>query len=227
MPAVVCCIAPEAALTALAMAEVRHRRVSIAQQNIARFDVPMDDSGFVRFDQCIDHVPERRKGFIDRQSSGAHQPIAQRLPLHKRHDVVEKPLSLTGIVERQDVRVLKLRGDVDLSYEAIGPHRCTQLRTQHLERHLAAVLEVLGKVDGGHPAGTELALDGVAVGESRLQSVELLGLIGHCAIPQVLLIHYAGRTRQGPEDHPETVILYLYHRLSILWVPLAWLLTQL
>ena len=38
---------------------------------------------------------------------------------------------------------------------------------QDLDGDLAAVLEVLGEVDGGHAALAELALEAVAVGEGR------------------------------------------------------------
>ena len=37
----------------------------------------------------------------------------------------------------------------------------------HLERDGAVVLQVLGEEDGRHAAAAELALDGVAVGQSR------------------------------------------------------------
>jgi hypothetical protein len=41
------------------------------------------------------------------------------------------------------------------------------------------VLEILCEKNGGHPAGSQLALDAVAVGEGGLQGVELTGLVGH------------------------------------------------
>ena len=46
-----------------------------------------------------------------------------------------------------------------------GPSSDAQLGPEHLDRHLAAVPEVVGQVDRGHPAAAELAEDGVAVGE--------------------------------------------------------------
>jgi hypothetical protein len=42
-----------------------------------------------------------------------------------------------------------------------------------------AFVLVLGEIDGGHPAVAEFTLDAVAVGESGLQAVELVGLVGH------------------------------------------------
>ena len=46
-----------------------------------------------------------------------------------------------------------------------------QLRTEHLDRHLAVVLEVLGEIHGRHTALTQLPLDPVAVGESGRESM--------------------------------------------------------
>jgi hypothetical protein len=36
---------------------------------------------------------------------------------------------------------------------------------QNLDRDFALMLEVVREIDGGHPAGADLALDTVAVGE--------------------------------------------------------------
>jgi hypothetical protein len=47
-----------------------------------------------------------------------------------------------------------------------------QLRAQHLDRHLPAMLHVLGEIHGRH-------LDTVAVGEGDAQAINLLGLVGH------------------------------------------------
>jgi hypothetical protein len=74
------------------------------------------------------------------------------------------------------MRVLQLRGCGDLLDEALGPEYSGQLGLQHLDGHLALVLQILGQVDGGHPPRPELALDAVAGGEGRLQAG---GQVGH------------------------------------------------
>ena len=56
-------------------------------------------------------------------------------------------------------------GDLDFPEEALAAEHGRQLGAQHLDGDLAAVLEVLGEVDGGHATGAEFALDPVAVGE--------------------------------------------------------------
>jgi len=73
--------------------------------------------------------------------------------------------------------VLKLCRDLDLLEEPLGAKHGGEFGTQDLHRDLAVVLEVLGEVDGGHAAGPELVLDGVAVGEGGFETVEELR---HC-----------------------------------------------
>ncbi len=47
------------------------------------------------------------------------------------------------------------------------------------QSHLTVELQVLGKVDRGHPASTDLFLDGIAVGEGGLEAVEK---VWHCVL---------------------------------------------
>ncbi len=56
-------------------------------------------------------------------------------------------------------------GDPDFVGEPLGAEQRPQLGPEHLDRHLAAVLQIVGQVDRGHPAPAELALDGVPARE--------------------------------------------------------------
>ena len=62
--------------------------------------------------------------------------------------------------------VVEPGGDLDLGQEAFGAEHRAQLAAQDLEGYFAIMLEVGGEVDGGHAAGTELALDAVAFFQS-------------------------------------------------------------
>ena len=69
----------------------------------------------------------------------ALEPLAQRLPFHVRHDEVEPPPPrLAGIEQRQDVRVLELRRNLDLAQEASGAYGRGEILAKHLERDLDA-----------------------------------------------------------------------------------------
>ena len=55
-----------------------------------------------------------------------------------------------------------------------GPsHDRGQRRLKNLERHLAAVLQILGEIDRDHPACAKLARDAVAIRQRRGQSREV------------------------------------------------------
>jgi len=79
-----------------------------------------------------------------------------------RHDVEEETVRLTGVEERQDVRVLEARRRPDLGQKRGGAHDRGELGLQDLQRDLSPVPDVVGQIDRGHTALTELALDAVA-----------------------------------------------------------------
>ena len=59
--------------------------------------------------------------------------------------------------------MLEVGGRLDLAQEPLGADDRGEFGPQHLDCHLAVVLEVLGQVHGGHAALAELALEAVAV----------------------------------------------------------------
>src|SRR5205085_3481619 len=79
------------------------------------------------------------------------------------------------IDERQDVRVLELRREADLSEKPLGTEDGGKLRAEHFERDGAVVLEISGEIDRGHPAAAELALDRVTTREGRTHALEEVG----------------------------------------------------
>jgi hypothetical protein len=76
-----------------------------------------------------------------------------------------------GIVEREDVRVVETRGDLDLAEEAIGPDDRGKFGVQYLQRDLAVMLDVLGQIDGGHATTTNLPLEAVDPAYGRSNAI--------------------------------------------------------
>ena len=74
-------------------------------------------------------------------------------------------MRVTGVEQRQQIRMLEIRGDFDLGQKAICSENGTQFRIQNLERDLTIVLEIAGEIDGGHPAGADQALNRVPVAQ--------------------------------------------------------------
>src|SRR3970040_1019661 len=82
--------------------------------------------------------------------SRASRALPQRLTLHVRHHIVEQAAGLSRVEQRQDVRMLELGGDLDLTQEPRAADRRAEILLQHLDRDLTVVLEVLGEVHGRH-----------------------------------------------------------------------------
>ena len=105
----------------------------------------------------------------------ALQPLAQRLPFHVGHDVVEQVVvDLPRVVQRNDVGMLQARRDVDLPQEPLGPEADREVRMQHLDCHRAAVPAVLGHVHRRHAPAADLPLDAVPAGQRGADAIRLL-----------------------------------------------------
>ena len=135
------------------------------QQDVLGLDVAVDDAVAVRVVERRGDLGGDAHRVGHRQLLFAADPVADGLALDERHHVIEEAVGVARVDEPEDVRVLQVGGGLDLGEEALGADHGAEFGTQHLDRHLAVVLDVVGQVDGGHAAGAELALEGVAVGE--------------------------------------------------------------
>jgi len=71
------------------------------------------------------------------------------------------------VEQRQDVRVLQLRGNADLAQEAIPAKQRGEFLAENLDRDIAIVFDVVREIHGGHATGAEFTLDAVAAREGR------------------------------------------------------------
>ena len=81
--------------------------------------------------------------------------------------------------------MLQIRGRLDLAQKAVGADDRRELVAQHLDRDVAIVLEIAREIHRRHPAGAELALDAIAIGEARAQAIDVIG-------------HLSGRDKSSP-----------------------------
>jgi hypothetical protein len=72
--------------------------------------------------------------------------------------------------------MLEVGRDLDLAEEPLGSQGSGQLGPKDLHGHGAVMPEILGEVDGRHPAMTELALEAVPVGQPGPKAI---GDVGH------------------------------------------------
>src|SRR5207244_8539074 len=95
------------------------------QQDVLGLYVPMDQVPGVRVAESGSDLPRDAQGLLDRELLLAVELVAQRLALDVRHDVKEEPSGVTGVVQREDVRMIQTRGDFDLTQE-IGRASCRE-----------------------------------------------------------------------------------------------------
>jgi hypothetical protein len=140
------------------------------QQDVFRLDVAMDDAACVRVGERVGDILSDPNRVLERELLLAGDPLAQGVSFDVRHHVVQMAVGLAGIVEREDVRVTELSGDLDLPEEALRPKAGRQFAVQHFDGNRSVVPEISGEVNRGHPPAAELALERVAMAEGVGQS---------------------------------------------------------
>lgn len=105
----------------------------------------------------------------------AIDPVAQRLALDMRHDVVKHAARFTRIVNRDDVGVCETRDGLDFLKKSLGAERRGNILIENLDRDGAVVPWVTREVDRSHPASAKLVLYSIAVAEGGLRSGQFVG----------------------------------------------------
>jgi hypothetical protein len=160
---------PPAVLNARAMPKSA-TTACVSSKNVFRFDVAVYDALAVGMRERIGNLTHDLNRVRDGELTLARQARAKRFALDIGHDVIQEVASLSGIVERKDVRVNEPGGDLDLAQEALASDQARDIRAEDLERDRAAVAEIARNVDRRHPSATDLALDGVPVLDVGLET---------------------------------------------------------
>jgi hypothetical protein len=95
----------------------------------------------------------------------AAQSVAKRFSAHERHHVEDAVVRLARIVQREDVRMLEPRRELDLVQEPAGAEEGADLGPQQLHGDFAVMLGVTRQVDGRHPALPDGPLHDVPLAE--------------------------------------------------------------
>jgi hypothetical protein len=155
-------------------AEVGDHRLAGLEQDVLRLDVAVDDALPVGIRERRRRPARDPDRLEDREGAVPGEPLAQRFPRDPRHHVIEDPVGVAGVVEREDVRMGEARGGADLEEEPLRPEGRGEPRPEHLERDAAVMAEVVREVHRGRAAAAELALDRVPPGQGGLQALHPL-----------------------------------------------------
>ena len=93
--------------------------MAAGEEHVVRLDVAMDDPARMCVRQGVTDVAEDEHYLFRCQRTVARQSLAQREPRFIWHHVVQGAVGLSRIVERDDVRMLQLRHDLDLAEKSI------------------------------------------------------------------------------------------------------------
>jgi hypothetical protein len=156
-------------------AEVGHQCGTIVQQDVFGLDVAVDDPVPVGVVEGRRHLGGDSYRVVHRQLLLPADPVPHRFPFDIRHDIEEEAVGFAAVKEREDVRVLEVRGGGNFGKKSLRADDRGQFGAQYLHRHAAIVLDVLSQVDGGHAALSELALEAVAVGQGVGEAGEDVG----------------------------------------------------
>jgi hypothetical protein len=124
----------------------------------------MDEAVRVRVRQRLGYVGGDAERVSERELRLLSQAYLKGAALDMGHDVVQQSFDRSRLEERENVRMLELRLDLDLAEETIGGHRADELGLEDLEGDVALILQISGEKDDRHPPPADLALDRVAIG---------------------------------------------------------------
>jgi hypothetical protein len=144
----------------------------------------------VRVIEGIGHLPGYRACLLQRKLPLSLETVSQRRAVDVRHDVVEEPAGLARVEKRENVRVIQPCREGDLTKEPLGAKGGGELGPERFQGNGAVVLEIMGQLDRGHPAPSELAVHAVTLGQGSVQPIEL---VTHLLLPyRRMKLHYSG-----------------------------------
>ncbi len=127
----------------------------------------------MRVSDPVYDVAEQPHCFMNGKTSARlGKMVAEGLSVDEGHHVVQEPVRLTGIDQRENVRVLQLRGDRDLTQKPVATNRRGEVGVEDLDRDHAPMTYIRGAIHRRHTAVADLALDRIAASESSGESLE-------------------------------------------------------
>ena len=155
--------------------EVGHDGNAFVKQDVLRLDVAMDHVVRVGVVERGRDLPDEIDRSLDRNLFFAIEHVPQRLAFDVRHDVEEHVVRFSRVVQREDVGMAEICGELDLSTKAVVAERGGNFGPKHLEGDVALMFHVAAEVHRRHSAVPNLSAQHVPSGESRIELLELIG----------------------------------------------------
>ena len=150
--------------------EIGHDGSAVGEQeDVLRLHVAVDHVVPVRIVEGQRRLPADAESVLHWELTFAPQSVPQRLALDIGHGEPQATRGFARVVDREDVRVLEARGELDLVLETLRAERLRELGVEDLEGNEAVVLEIVGQVDRGHASAAEFPVEHVAVTKSIAQ----------------------------------------------------------
>src|SRR5687768_11595619 len=128
----------------------------------------MHHAVLVGISQCRSEIAQDPYGILDGKLTLARDALAQRLSANERHREVRFPADIARREHRDDVRMLKLRRQLNFSPETLGADPGCNFIGQNLYHDAALELLLRCQKDATHGSAAELALHGV-FGKARVE----------------------------------------------------------
>src|SRR5262245_13339469 len=143
----------------------------LAEQNVRGLYIAVDDTTLVRVVECLGHIGRDAPHVCDRKPPISRDSLAKRFPFHERHRVVQEFLAgasdalvvdhTARVIQRKDVRMLKLRDHADLAAKALAIQCGGDTGGEQLERDRSAMFDVVCEIYGRHSAAPDFTNDRV------------------------------------------------------------------
>src|SRR5687768_845988 len=126
----------------------------------------------MRICECARDVLEDSDRFDDGKSGAALESRAQRQPIDEGHRVIRKSSCNSGSEDGNDVRMLELPRQLDLSLEPLDAYSSCELRGEHLDGDFASERDFFADEHAAHSPSAQLPLDCIGGCERLPEIVE-------------------------------------------------------
>ena len=154
------------------------------EHDVVGLHVAMDYAASMSVGQRPCHFAHDSSSIRRLKWSTRSKAFAERFAFDVAHDEEYESVSFANPMYRDDVRMREPGGGARLSEESLTKFlHAREAEREDLDRNVSVELNVAGEIHDSHPATTQLALERILAGESRLQLKEFVRRLSHSESP--------------------------------------------